>query len=416
MVEGEPGIGKTSLCLWASEEAVKAGFTVLAARGAATKVTYAYAAVADLLTGVGTGVVEHLPGIQRSALQRITLSGSDDAAIDEAVVRAAFVALLRRLQTESPVLIVIDDAQWLDTSSRAVLVFAARRLSGRTAVLAAMRTGEAGNAEGAPWLDLPRPEALTRVRMSALTLGGLHALLTDRLGHALPRPTITRIYRITGGNPFFALELAHSMRGEPRQAMVDLPDSLATLVRERFGALTEKEGAVLLAAASAATPTVELLARATSTPIHAVVEALELLETRGIIELRGNAVRFSHPLFATGAYSSAGPGQRRRMHRALAGAVDQPELRARHLGLATTTADTATLEALDAAAEVTRAQGAPGRPPSYWSWRSRSGATTRFGAYAPPSSISAPGHCRRRGCASTPYSTRSHREHSAASR
>lgn len=359
VVSGEPGIGKTSLCWWASETASDAGFTVLAARGAATEVTFAYAAVADLLASIGAAVLDDLPALQRDALQRILVGSGEGTVIDDGVVRAACVAVLRRLQADAPLLVLIDDAQWLDSSSRAILAFAARRLTGRTAMLATVRSGETGESEGLPWLALPRPDALDRVRMGPLTLGGVHALVAARLGSALPRPVITGIYEIAGGNPFFALELAQSLHGDSKRTLVDLPESLAALVRERIGTLSEKGATVLLAAASATTPTVELLAGATAASPTDVLETLEILEARGIVELHGNRVRFSHPLFATGAYSAADPARRRRMHRALASVVEQPELKARHLGLAATTADTSTLEALDAAAEATRAQGAP---------------------------------------------------------
>jgi len=89
------------------------------------------------------------------------------------------------------------------------------------------------------------------------------------------------------------------------------------------------------------------------------VQLLEDVESRGIVGIDGNRVRYSHPLLARSVYTDASGAMRRATHRALAGVVDQPELKARHLAMAATSADPATLQALDDAAEVARTRGAP---------------------------------------------------------
>ena len=83
------------------------------------------------------------------------------------------------------------------------------------------------------------------------------------------------------------------------------------------------------------------------------------METDGIVGIDGNRVRFSHPLLARGVYTDATPARRRAMHRALAAIEAEPELKARHLALATASSDDATLKALDAAADTARGRGAP---------------------------------------------------------
>ena len=124
-------------------------------------------------------------------------------------------------------------------------------------------------------LQFRRPETLVRVGIRPLPLGGLHALIAARLGHARPRPSIARIHDIAGGNPFFALELAaRANRGESG-GIVDLPDTLAALVRRRIGDTDDDVAAVLLAAASAAAPTVELIGRSTGWATDRVVELLD---------------------------------------------------------------------------------------------------------------------------------------------
>jgi DNA-binding CsgD family transcriptional regulator len=130
-------------------------------------------------------------------------------------------------------------------------------------------------------------------------------------------------------------------------------------VRARIGRLREDAQEMLLAAACAADPTVDLLARATDNSIERTVELLEEPESHGIVDIDGNHVRFSHPVLARGVYTDAIPSRRRAMHRALAKVEALPELKAGHMALATTSTDPVTLRALDEAADSARARGAP---------------------------------------------------------
>lgn len=358
VLEGEAGIGKSTLMWEAAEAAVAAGYLVASAVGAPTEVRYAYAAVADLLAGIDDKVLAELPGRQRAALDRVLLGGGDGPAGDERLVATAFLAAIRRMSSAAPVLLCVDDAQWLDMSSQAVIGFAERRFIGRVGLLVTVRTGPQGAAD-LSWLSPARPGSLARLRIGPLTLGGVHALISALLGRTLPRPSITRIYEISGGNPFFALELARFIAEQPDRSAVELPDALAALVRHHIGCLDDDVAAVLLAAACAAVPTVERVSQATGIGADRVVELAESEQASGVVELDGNRIRFRHPLFATGVYSAAGPSVRRSMHRRLADIAEEPELRARHLALAATIADPDTVRALDEAAAATRSRGAP---------------------------------------------------------
>ncbi|CAJ1499133.1 helix-turn-helix transcriptional regulator [[Mycobacterium] holstebronense] len=360
LLEGEPGIGKTTLLLDATDQALTRGFQVMSARGSPAEVSYAYSAVADLLSGVGDATLAQLPDMHRLALGRAQLGDVTDGPVtDERVVATAFLSVIEHLSAQAPVLLAIDDAQWLDRSSKAVISYAARRLSGRAGMLATLRIGEPDSLEMQSRLQFRRPEALTRLRIRPMPLGGLHALIATRLGHTLPRPAITRIHDISGGNPFFALELAARTATGESDDIVDLPDSLSALVRSRIGDADDEESTVLLAAASTAAPTVELVAQGAGLTAARVVELLDSAASRAIVGLDGNRVRFTHPLFATGVYTGATPARRRAMHRRLADVIDQPEIKARHLALSATSGDQLTLSTLDAAAESTSARGAP---------------------------------------------------------
>ena len=358
VIEGEAGIGKTTLWLAAVEQARKHGFRVLSARVGQHETGLAYAALADLLGGVDPAVLTRLPGVQRTAVDRVLLRAtSEGPPTDPRVVAAALVSVVHALAEEAPVLVAIDDVQWLDASSQAVAAFAARRCNRRVGVLVTERVdAENGSAS---WLQLAKPDAVDRIRVGPLSLGDLHTLISTRLGQSLSRPTMVRIAEASGGNPFYALELARAMGAVSTGADSVLPASLAELMRIRIGRLDQQAQDVLLAAACVANPTVELLAMATNNTVDRVVELLDEPESNGVVGIEGNRVRFAHPLLARSVFTEASPGRRRAIHRSLASALALPELKARHMALAAASADPETLRALDTAAEAARARGAP---------------------------------------------------------
>ncbi|MDT5301315.1 MAG: hypothetical protein QOG79_4557 [Mycobacterium sp.] len=359
IIEGEAGIGKTTLWLDACEQARTRGFRVLSAQVGEAETVLAYAAVGDLLGDIESVTLDGLPNLQRLAVDRVLLLAAGDGHVtDQRVVAAALASIVDALSPETPVLVAIDDVQWLDPSSHAVVAFAARRFRGRVGVLLSERCDpDKGTAPS--WLRIGEAGDFTRIRLGPLSLGGLHSIITASLGRPLSRPVIVRIAEISGGNPFYALELARAMDGGPLQAEPGLPGTLAELVRLRIGRLDGDVRKVLLAVASVAAPTVDLLARVNDATAERIVELLEGVETDGIVGIDGNRVRFSHPLLARGVYTDATPASRRAMHRALAAIEVEPELKARHLALATASSDDTTLKALDAAADAARGRGAP---------------------------------------------------------
>src|SRR6476469_2193442 len=355
VIEGEPGIGKTTLWLSAIEQARDSGYRVFSARVGQAESVLAYAAVAALLRDIDATVLAELPTLQRVAVDRVLLrASSEDHTTDHHVVAAAFAAVFDRLAADSPVLIAIDDLQWLDRSSKDVLAFAARRFKGGIGLLVTERSDAEGGSS-VTWLHLSRPDRIERVRIGPLSIGGLHMLISSRLGRSLPRPTMVRIAETSGGNPFFALELALAIDIESSQVKSKLPSSLSELMRLRIGQLDRDARKLLLAAASVADPTVELLAEVTGAPVESLGDA----EAKGIIGIDGNHVRFAHPLLAQSVYTDATAAERRAMHRSLAQTVRVPELRARHMALAASSADPETLNALDIAADAAAARGAP---------------------------------------------------------
>ena len=354
LLEGEAGIGKTTLWLAALQQARTQGFHVLSARAWEAESVLAYGTVADLMADIDAAALTALPDVQRLAVDRVLLHGlGGGPETDQHVVAAALLAVIEALAADAPVIVGIDDLQWLDASSLAVVAFVARRLRGRVGLIATERT-EPDRGSVISWLQLARPDAVDRIRVRALSLGGLHELVSERLGRSFSRPTMVRIAEISGGNPFYALEMARAIETEP-----DLPRTLADLVRIRVADLSKDADDALLAAACVAEPTVDLLARVAGTTAERMASLLEEVESRGVIEINGNRVDYAHPLLARGVYVGASAARRRRMHRALAEVVDQPELKARHLALASSRKDPEILRALDDAANAARARGAP---------------------------------------------------------
>ena len=141
----------------------------------------------------------------------------------------------------------------------------------------------------------------------------------------------------------------------------ELPRTLTDLVRLRVGDLDADAHGPLLVAACVADPTVEIVARATGGSVERTTQLLEQAESKGIVEIVGNRVRYCHPLLAHGVYTDASPARRREVHRALSEVEVFPELKARHLALAASKTDPELLKSLDDAADAARAEELHGR-------------------------------------------------------
>lgn len=357
VLEGDAGIGKTTLWLDGVKQARGRGFHVLSARAGAAEVSLAFTALADLLADVGPAVPTALPASQRRALALVLEHTATGPATSERVVGAAVLNVIEGLAAQKPLLLAIDDVQWLDSASRTVLGFALRRTTGPVGVLVTLRP-DAVDPTVSAWLQSSTAEGVERFSMVPLSPNELHEVLTTRLGRALSRPAFLRIAEISAGNPFYALELAHAIDEDSPTGMA-LPDTLAAVVGEHLGRPGSLVQEVLLAAAAAAAPTVEQIAAACGITSDQALARLEQAQIHRIVALDGSRVHFTHPLLATGAYTGATGAQRRAVNRALSATVDHPELKARHLALSATTGDAATLASLDDAADAAVARGAP---------------------------------------------------------
>lgn len=345
--EGEPGIGKTTLLRAGADAARRRGAAVLACGGSGAETRLAYAALVDLLRDVDDELLERLPAPQREALDVALLrAGRGDNDVDRRAVATATLSVLEALARRGPVVVAIDDLQWLDRPSARVVEFCARRLAGNMGLIASRRLDE----EGAWGAGLVGAEVRRLAPFAALEL---QRLLRER-AHA-PRRSLVRIAAASGGNPFYALALARAVpAGRLWSPELRLPASLDEIVATRMAGLGEHVEEALLAVAALADPTLALLERVLGPE---AARSLDVAEARGLLERHGRRLRFTHPILASGVYARAQPSRRRAMHRRLGHAVEDLEERARHLALAGTTPDA--LVALNAAARYVRSRGAP---------------------------------------------------------
>ena len=251
VLEGEAGIGKTTLWREARRLAEERGALVLRCRPSAAEAKFSFAGVADLLSVVDEEAFAALPEPQRAALEVALLRAAPPTRSPfSRAVSAAFLTLARGLADEQQVLLAIDDWQWLDAASRRVIEFAARRLeSERVRLLCAVRSPVAAPLLGGALAE----ERGRRVVLKSQSLAALGRIVADRLGQSLPRPVLVRIVRLSGGNPFYTLEVARLVieSGAERVPGSELPvpDDLRRLSASRIRRLPEAaREAVLLAA------------------------------------------------------------------------------------------------------------------------------------------------------------------------
>jgi DNA-binding CsgD family transcriptional regulator len=355
VVEGEPGIGKTTVWRQAIRNAEGASYRVLSCRPAESETKLSFSSLADLMGPVGEEVLPELPAPQRRALEAALLRTDDESGVpDQRAVAAGFVSTLTMLARRTPLLVGVDDVQWLDLPSRRVLEFAVRRLGGASVGVLVTRRG--GRGKSAP-LRLDRATSenrLERLWLGPLSAAAIHQLVKENLGVALPRPTLVKLQRACGGNPFYALEVAAALRdpGEDTTSTwrLPVPGEVSELVSRRIRRLPPPTKEALLEASGLAHPTVELLDE----------EALAPAEEAELLAIAGDGrVAFRHPIFAAAVYDAASAPRRRRLHRKLAELVTDVEERARHLALAAQGPDRSVAGILDLAAARARSRGAP---------------------------------------------------------
>ena len=347
LIRGEPGIGKTALLDHAVSQA--GAMRVLAARGVEFEADVPFAGLHDLLHAT-LGLLDRLPPIHASAL-RSSLGLGPRIESDRLIIGAAVLGLLSAYAEEAPLLITVDDAQWLDRASAEAIGFAARRLfADPIAILIAVREDEES-----PLLVAGLPE----LSLSGLDHAAATALLETAAAGKMTAELARRMLDATGGNPLALLELGRDAPRTPGSPHDDLP--LATSVERaylrRADGLSPGARHVLLVMAASGSPEVGLVQRAAQELGLPPGDVERAEAARGLVVERGGSVEFVHPLARAAIYHSASPSDRRAAHRALAKVMTDPgdaDRRAWHLAAAASTWDAAAATAMEDAARRAR--------------------------------------------------------------
>lgn len=346
VIRGEPGVGKSSLLRYAARHA--AGFQIVSARGIESESELPFAALADLVRPLQPSL-RAIPAAQAAALSSAVAVGPPMAS-DRFAACAATLSLFAAAAELKPLLILIDDLQWLDVSSAEAALFVARRLALEGVVmLLAVREDETAKLDlaGLPTLrltGLDEAAALNYLGQSD------HAPVSRSVGIAL--------HRATRGNPLGLLELPNLLSEAQRAGREPLPDPLPSGPRLEQAFLTRLSGLpaltqrALLVAAAAESSDVATVHRALQF-IEIQATALDAAESAGLLVVDGVHLRFRHPLIRSAIYQAAPPARRREAHTALAHALDADQVadrRAWHLAAAAVEPDESVALALEQAA------------------------------------------------------------------
>src|SRR5215472_6018804 len=350
VVEGPAGIGKTAVWRALIEIARTDGYVVLESIGEAAEARLTFVGLADLLGAVADEALPHLPAPQARALEVALLRAEAVSPSEPRAVAAGVLGALRALAGPRPVLVAIDDIQWLDGASADAVAFAARRLNGEPVrFLLTKRPRAAGQLERA------LGPGLERLNVGPLSLDAIRHMLADRLQLTLPRHLLRRIFESTLGNPLFALELGRTLTEQGLPAVGDdlpVPETVEELLGTRVTRLPQPVRGLLLA--------VSLGGELEPAELRVIAGAAALDDAidRGVLRDDGNRIRASHPLLAAAARKRSGRREHREMHRALAAIAADEGLRAHHLALASRDQDEQLAATVAAAAGRAFARGA----------------------------------------------------------
>lgn len=361
VIQGEAGIGKSTVWGAGVALALDRGRLVLSARGSESETALSYAGLADLLEPVADPLLDRLPVPQREALEVVLLRRQPGSTpLAQRAIGAAVLGVLRELARDRPVLLAIDDLQWFDQSSSDALAFALRRLDREPVAMLAGRRLAGGLA--APVTEQASQQVAgalptERIDLRPLPDSVIERLLADRLRLVLPARQLSRLLERVAGNPFWALEVGAALT-DPA-ADLPVPESLSSLVGQRVAALDPAAHQALLVVSALHQPNTDLVVRALRDEVPDPQAALDAAVSATVVAATNTRLRPAHPLLGSVALQSLPPGRRARLHRRLADLVADPEQHARHLALAAAGVRNAEVAAaLDAGARAARDRGA----------------------------------------------------------
>jgi DNA-binding CsgD family transcriptional regulator len=346
---GEPGIGKTALIEYAVERAAR--MLVVRAQGVQSETEVAFGGLLEVCRPL-LRKMDDLPTRQATAL-RAALALGPAAPPDRLTVGAATLTLLAAAAEDTPLVVAVDDAHWLDAESAEALWFAARRLQAEAvAVLVAARIGQGGRGF--------EPTGLAEIVLSGLSLEATRVLLG---GADVADDTAARFHVLTGGNPLALLELPTRLDGAPRGGLplepIHVGERLEAAFAARADALGLRTRESLLVVAASSTDDAAVIAAALEARDLSMKD-LAAAEDAGLIRITLASVRFRHPLVRSALYHRSAPSARRAVHAALAAALGDhdPGATAWHRAAAAAGPDEAVAQVLEQTGDENGARGA----------------------------------------------------------
>ncbi|HET6633911.1 MAG TPA: AAA family ATPase [Streptomyces sp.] len=355
VLTGPSGIGKTALLETVSARAAARGELVLRVAGSETERWIPYGVAGEFVDQIPAQRLDELP-----EQRRLVLAGepptSRRPADEEA--RAAWCRawrdLLARCAEHTPVLLLVDDAQWLDTDTVDVVRSAVRRLRSRgvRAVIAGcwpdgLACEDGGNA---PWSPVPDAQQFPVPPLAQTELAELFE------SYGLPVRVVNKLHADSGGNPFLALALggAFTERLPHHWRPAPLPQRVQAVITERLARLSPQVRETLLTAALASRPTTDLLRRAGRAE---AARDVGQAAAAGLLITEGGGIRFTPPAVGTVLAEHADAAHRAAVHTALVAVVPDAAGRARHRALAVSGPDVELAHSLVTAAEAAARQG-----------------------------------------------------------
>jgi DNA-binding CsgD family transcriptional regulator len=370
VLTGWPGIGKSALLTAAADTAAVGGAAVLRGAPAEPDCRLAYVTLSDLLGGLDWQSAGSLTSRQRAALDAALARGGSvpggsadggsasggsvpggpaSGGIDELALRLAVLAILDALAVGRPVVIALDDAQWIDPASADVLAFALHRLRDRRVAAVLAVTGQTRHCP-------VRVPGMVELPVRPLASDVLARLLEARLGRRATSAFAASIHAASGGNPGLALAAFDGASAHGIAGSTAAPPEIRALLQRHLDMLSGSARSALLCAALAAEPSVALLERAGQPDAD---RALREASEHGLVELGDEgAVRFVVGSLPKVLRSVMPHQDQRAVHARLAAAMSDPVQRLRHRVLATPAASAQIADSLDEAAGIARRRGA----------------------------------------------------------
>jgi DNA-binding NarL/FixJ family response regulator/nucleoside-triphosphatase THEP1 len=357
LLQGEPGLGKSTLFEQAISAAQNNGVRVLRARASEVDGRLPHQSLVDLFDSITDDELAFLAAPQRRSLHVALSRRIPDGIVLPLTLSVAVSNLLARLLEDGPVAIAIDEWGWMDQETKDILHYTLARPDGERllAVIATARSDELFSAPSprSPERGLFSPEDIRDIpRFDEDELG---LLLRSRFRENIDDDTVSSACRLSGGNPLWALELVRARLTGGPSGSHDLPDSVADLVLARVGALEPLVADVLASVSALGDSTVQQVLTVAKGGEKALDEAL----TAGVVQEVGDRVRVSHPLLGRASMASQSREDHMRVHQRAATVATSQIERAHHLDLSLWPGpDEGAAMALAAASDEARTRGA----------------------------------------------------------